>query len=94
MRLNILTLRDTERVIYKILTCAVEEVRSLQEVSRPDEGSSVLRVQERSPGFVQLAVLHDLQPLAVVQAELLVLDLLAPLLIVLLEETWRRVEGG
>lgn len=68
-------------------TCGVEQVRPLQQVPVPAEGLPVVSVQE---GLVQQAVLHHLQPLAVVVAELRRLDLLCPLLVVFL----RRDEAG
>ena len=72
-----------------VSTRAVEQVGSLQDVSVPDEGFCVLSEQE-GLSFIHLTVLHHLQPLTVVPAELLSLDLLPPLLVVFLERRGGR----
>ena len=63
-------------------TCAIEEVGSLQ-----DHVSviGVIPEHEGLPGRVHLLVLHHIQPLGVVPAELLTLDPFAPLLVTLLD---------
>lgn len=72
-----------------VSTRAVEQVGSLQDFSVPDEGFCVLPEQE-GLSFIHLTVLHHLQPLTVVPAELLSLDLLPPLLVVFLERRGGR----
>lgn len=81
-------------LVFKALsTCTVEQVRSLQDVSVPDKGFSVVPVQEGFSCLVHLTVLHHLQPLTVVPAELLCLDLLAPLLVIFLRTGGRKQVG-
>lgn len=75
-------------------SAAVEQVGSLQDVPVPDEGFFVLPVQEGLCGLIQWTVLHHLQPPTVVPAELLVLDLLPPLLVQFLQRCWRAARFG
>ena len=67
---------------------SVEEVGSVQDVSVLDVGADgVVLVHVAVVGVLHLPRLHHLQPLRVMPAEFLQLDLLGPLLIVFL--MWR-----
>ncbi len=74
----------TSRFLKVLRTRAEEELRSLQEVSMSQERLSIVPEQEGISSLVHLTVLHHLQPLTVVPAELLRLDLLPPLLVMFL----------
>lgn len=72
------------------ITCTVEEVWPFQDVTILEERFSIVSIHERLC-LIHLPVLHHLQPLRVMPAELLALDLLAPLHIIFLQtETERR----
>lgn len=77
------------------LTCAVEEVGPLQDVSSLQERLSLITIHEGFC-FIHLPVFHHLQPLRVVPAKLLVLDLPSPFFIILLQmwkEKGKKISG-
>lgn len=71
------------------LTCTVEEVWPFQDVTILEERFSIVSIHERLC-LIHLPVLHHLQPLRVMPAELLALDLLAPLHIIFLQTDTER----
>lgn len=72
------------------ITCAVEEVWPFQGVTILEKRFSIISIHERLC-FIHLPVLHHLQPLRVMPAELLTLDLLAPLHIIFLQTQTERL---
>lgn len=71
------------------ITCTVEEVWSFQDVTILEERLSIVSIHERLC-LIHLPVLHHLQPLRVMPAELLALYLLAPLHIIFLQTETER----
>lgn len=72
------------------ITCAVEEVWPFQDVTILEKRFSIISIHERLC-LIHLPVLHHLQPLRVMPAELLTLDLLAPLHIIFLQTQTERL---